>query len=386
MKVNKRYLIAILLVILIIPLSGLASCASPTPAPTTMPMATATSPTLAPTLTVPATAMPTRTDRIQLGGNGYWYLLGVNYPWLNYGHDFGTTAWGHDGVSSATSRSTVEADFAYLQSQGVHVVRWFLFGDGRASPKFNVDGKVTGFDEYFYPDLDAALAIAQKHDIYLILVLFDFHLADKANNVNGVQLGGRSKVITDSAIRQSFLDKALKPLLERYGKNRNIIAWEVMNEPEGAMTIPGGQWVEEPVSVTEMQAFVNDVVRYIHTYSSLYVTVGSASRRWLNYWTNSQLDFYQYHYYDKMESQYSLDYPYASLGLDKPCIVGEFPTKSTRRTTTQYLDTIWKNGYAGALAWSYRAGDESSDFRTIAKDFFAWSEIYEAEVEIKSSK
>src|SRR5262245_50835129 len=26
------------------------------------------------------------------------FLVGVNYPWIAYGHDFGENAWGHDGV------------------------------------------------------------------------------------------------------------------------------------------------------------------------------------------------------------------------------------------------------------------------------------------------
>jgi len=337
---------------------------------------------LIPTLTLSANAIPARADRIQLWEDGYWYLLGVNYPWLNYGHDFGTTAWGHDGVSSNKSMEQVDADFAYLKGQGVHIVRWFLFGDGRAAPEFNAKGEVTGFDEFFYPDLDAALALAQKHDIYLILVLFDFHLADKAKEVNGVQLGGRSQIITDPRKRQSFLEKALKSLLERYGKNRSIIALEVMNEPEGAMAIPGGGWVSEPVSAVAMQAFVNEVVTYIHTHSHQYATVGSASRGGLSYWTNSTLDFYQYHYYDNIESQYPLDYPYVNLSLDKPCIVGEFPTKNTMLPTKQYLDTIWKNGYAGSLAWSYRAQDDSSDFEGVVNEFTPWSLAHEADAHI----
>lgn len=327
-------------------------------------------------------ASPAPTNRIKLWGDGYWYLLGVNYPWLNYGHDFGTTAWGHDGVSTDTSSKQVDSDFAYLKSQGVHVVRWFLFGDCRAAPEFDANGKVIDFDKYFYPDLDAALAIAQKHDVYLVLVLFDFHLADKSKNVSGVQLGGRSAVILDPGTRQSFLNNALKPLLQRYGNNRKIIAWEVMNEPEGAMTIRGGKWVGESVSAAAMQSFVKDVVGYIHAYSSHYATLGSASRRWLHHWTSSELDFYQYHYYDKMERQHPLDYPYTNLKLDRPCIVGEFPTKNTKRTMTQYLDTIRKNGYGGALAWSYRARDEASDFKGVSSGFLAWSEAHKMQVTI----
>ena len=149
MKVNKLYLIVTLSVVSTISLSSLTGCAGATPIPK-------------PTPTAPATAMPARTDRIQLWGNGYWYLLGVNYPWLNYGHDFGTTAWGHDGASSRKSGEQIDADFAYLKSQGMHVVRWFLFGDGRAAPEFNAKGEVTGFDEYFYPDLEAALATGAR--------------------------------------------------------------------------------------------------------------------------------------------------------------------------------------------------------------------------------
>ena len=328
-------------------------------------------------------SMPGRTDRIQLWENGYWYILGVNYPWLNYGHDFGATAWGHDGASNKTSNKQIDADFAYLKGRGVHVVRWFLFGDCRAAPEFGPNGKVTGFDEHFYADFDAALAITEKHNMYLILVLLDFHLADKVKQVSGVQLGGRSEVITDPAKRQTFLDIALRPLLERHGKNRNIIAWEVMNEPEGAMIIPGGKWVEESVSPAAMQSFVRDVVGYIHTYSSQHATLGSASRRWLHHWTSSELDFYQYHYYDKMERQYPLNYPYAKLNLNKPCIIGEFPTKNTKRTMTQYLNTIWKNGHAGILAWSYRAGDDASDFKGVADEFAIWSNAHETDLNIR---
>lgn len=214
------------------------------------------------------TPTPPKTNRIQLWKNGYWYLLGVNYPWLNYAHDFGATVWGYYGVSADASCQQIDADFTYLKSHGVHIVRWFLLGDCRAAPEFADDRKVTGFDEYFYPDLDAALTIARKHNIYLIKVLFDFHLADKAKQESGVQLGGRPIILIDSTIRQSFLDNAPRPLLQRYSKNRNIIAWEVMNEPEGAITISGGKLVEESVSLVAMKSFVKALATFISIHPS----------------------------------------------------------------------------------------------------------------------
>jgi len=131
-----------------------------------------------------------------------------------------------------------------------------------------------------------------------------------------------------------------------------------------------------------MQTFVNAVVNSIHANSTQYATVGSASRQWLGYWTDSKLDFYQYHYYDWMEDQYPIDYAYTDLKLDKPCIVGEFPTKNTKFTLTQFLDTIWKDGYAGALTWSYRSDDDASDFNHVEGEFKTWSEAHQADVQI----
>jgi len=315
--------------------------------------------------------------------NGDWFLLGVNYPWIHYGHDFGECAWGHDGVSTEESRKQLKADFAEMKRQGVHVVRWFLFGDGRASPEFDSDGFTTGLDQQFYRDLDVALAIAEEHDIYLIIVLLDFHLAKKAENVKGVQTGGRSELITHAGKRKAFLEKALKPLLQKYGNHKNIIAWDVINEPEGAMDIPGGRWVEEPVSAEAMQSFVKDAVRHIHKDATQHATLGSASRRWLDYWRGCNLDFYQYHYYDKMESEWSLEYPCAQLRLDKPCIVGEFPTKNSRISLQKHLDIIHEQGYGGALAWSYRAEDDESDFGSCREALGRWSREHEPLVNIK---
>ena len=164
------------------------------------------------------------------------------------------------------------------------------------------------------------------------MVLFDFHLADQAKDVNGVQLGGRSQVITNPEKRQSFLDNALKPLLEKVQQESQH--YRLGSDEQARRSHVHPQWsMGWRTSQRRRDAsLLSDVVRYIHTYSSQYATLGSASREWLGYWTSSKLDFYQYHYYDKMEDKYPLDYPYVNLGLDKPCVVGRLPTKNTKRT------------------------------------------------------
>jgi hypothetical protein len=296
-------------------------------------------------------------------------FLGLNYPWYNYGHDFGTTAWGHDGVSDEKSRADIEADFADMHRHGVPVARWFLWADGRASPEFDADGYVTGFDEYFYDDLDTALEISDKYDIDLILVLFDFYWFEPPTIENGVQLFGHAETISDLSKRQSLLDNALLPLLKRYSDHPRILAWEVINEPEGAMDIAEGNWVGDAIPAATMQEFVNQVADLIHTEATQPVTLGSASRHTLKYWTTSNLDFYQFHYYGQEPL-----IPITELGVDKPVIIGEFPTENGQYSMAKYLDVIHGNGYASAFPWSYRAEDEASQFDSVA--YCEWSQIH----------
>jgi hypothetical protein len=59
------------------------------------------------------------------------FLLGVNYPGLEYAEDFGSGPRGHVGVSSRGKYERVNSDFAPIGECGVRVVCWFLFADGR---------------------------------------------------------------------------------------------------------------------------------------------------------------------------------------------------------------------------------------------------------------
>lgn len=254
------------------------------------------------------------------------------------------------------------------------VVRIFVFADGRAAPNFNAAGQVTGFDQSFFEDFDELLRIAQRQGILLLPVLLDFKWLDTPQIVNGVQLGGRAGVVRNPALRRSFLRRAVAPLAQRYADHPNILAWEIINEPEWAMReVEKDYEVGDPVHVDEMVEFVRLCTQTLHARTSHPVTVGSARRKWLPYWQDCRLDLYQFHWYDKFAVDEPFPWaPYADLGLDKPCLIGEVATASTGHTAEEYLQAACAGGYQGLLLWSYRAGDEFSSFARARPGLARW--------------
>jgi hypothetical protein len=101
----------------------------------------------------------------------------------------------------------------------------------------------------------------------------------------------------------------------------------------------------------------------------------------MDIWLGLGMDFYQYHYYDWMEPWYPFDIHFDQLGLDKPCIIGEFPTSNSNISLDTYLETAWSNDYAGIFGWSYKSGDEFSNFT--CQPYLDWRQVHpNAPVEI----
>jgi hypothetical protein len=298
------------------------------------------------------------------GGN--FYLYGVNYPWLTYGTDFGSGGFGH-----MANPNQVKTDMATFAMEGGHVLRWWLWVDGRYDPLFGSNGKVTGFDSLFLSDLDTQLQYAANNHVYLDLTLFDTSVLDAAQSVNGVQEGGHRALVTDSTVQQSFLDNALKPLLQHVAASsykNYVLAYDIMNEPE--RLLPGG-WGPSAdfVTVSQMQTLVKNSASYIHMYGGgALATVGSAAKTWMGL----GLDFYCAHYNNGPGQPGGMQSPptYASLGLDRPCVVEEFTTADVSFGTSDtgqwsaewWLNTVYNEGYAGAIGWAWHdsAGNWSS--------------------------
>ena len=252
--------------------------------------------------------------------------------------------------------------------RALSLVRFFVFCDGRAAPSFGPDGRVVGLDDVFFRDFDVLVHAAERQGVLLMPVLLDFGWCAFQTTVSGVRLGGHADVIREGAKRQSFLDNALRPLLERYGRHPSIYAWDVCNEPEWIIDeVPDAfRRNHDVVSLAEMRAFVQSCAAHVHALTPTQsITVGSARRKWLELWTDCGLDLYQFHWYDHFASEEPFPWrPYDELGLDKPCLIGEVPTASTAFSQSQFVAAAEAGGYSGLLFWSYGARDGFSDLCT----------------------
>lgn len=288
------------------------------------------------------------------------FLLGVNYPWMSYGNDFGSNAWGAYGASSETER--LDADFAALAEAHVEVVRWFVFGDGRASPEFATDGTPTDLEPLFWDDMDAAVDAAEAHGLQLVPVLLDFGWFAGAEEVSGVQVGGHSDAFADPVKRNALVDDVVLPLLQAYGDRPGILAWDLLNEPEWAMDGFGEEWLGGTVQSDDVYAFVDAVVPLIASETVHLSTLGSASSLWLTqHWIDRDLTLLQVHWYGANEPSISA----WDLCGETRCVIGEFGTSADYAPIGEVLDGAVDMGWDGAWAWSYGAADEASDLSLV---------------------
>jgi len=311
-------------------------------------------------------------DLLGESGSG-GFSVGVNLPWRTYGNDFGRSATHPEGGLSAMDRPLpLEDVFARLAACDCRWVRWFVFCDGRSGIRWSEDGAPLGVDEAFFDDVDLAVDLTARHGLKLVPVLVDFLWFHPARRRNNVQEGGRAEVVANEAQRGALLANVVEPILDRYGRSPAIHSWDVINEPEWA-TRGVGAWLEDGgVWPAEMRAFIGAVVERVHAQTDHLVTVGSATARWRGLVSDLGLDYYQFHWYDHIEAEAPLERPVATMGLDRPAILGEFPTRGSARSAVEILEAARLAGYAGALAWSALSDDEASDFFGCADEIVAW--------------
>lgn len=295
------------------------------------------------------------------------FFIGANLPWVEYGCDFGASAWFPEGGlgARAEARAIFEASLDRLVADGLTTVRLFLLCDGRSGVRFDADGTPTDLDEVFFRDADAAFDAAAARGVGLIPVLFDFHLCDVPDALNGVQLGGHADLVTDPTRREALLTRVVGPLVSRYREHPGVVAWDLMNEPEWCAQGISALFGTRGVPAEALHACLSELTACLHAFAPQPVTVGSAGTAYLDLVRGLDLDFYQVHWYERFGWAALAD-PVERLALDRPVILGEFPGRTSSTTPAEIVSTAHRAGYRGALIWSVLSQDRASAYEPLS--------------------
>jgi hypothetical protein len=322
--------------------------------------------------------------------------IGVNYPWRDYGWDFGLAppAWRERDTRPRWS-DEIDRDLQHFLDLGITVVRWFILGDGLAygaeadAPAQGPDGAWT-FDpppirpecvDHFEDLLRRFRAAGARggRAVQLLPVFVDFHFGKTGRPVApGWIKRGRADAIIDPLKRQRFFDSALEPLLQVSRAYPDAIyAWELINEPEW---ITFGWhphwWRTPPVDETSMRTFLEDGCERVRR-AGFEATVGFALRKtWLHAGLAGAIG--QYHHYPGGRRALA---PSPSPGTS-PTILGEFAT-SPRDTWPELpeeeqrvlnrLRLAADRGYSLALPWSFRSTDRYTAWSAeVERDLARW--------------
>ncbi len=301
------------------------------------------------------------------------FSLGVNYPWVNYGQDFGRSPWGASGVSTPNTRREVAADFARVRDIGASLVRWFLFTDGR-SGFLDKQGIPTGPDDLLFADVGAALELARSSGLRICFSLIDFlWLQDRASGPAAREGNTRADTLKFPAGREAFLDRVLIPLFREFRAHPALFCWEIANEPEWAIReFRAGQFndrmPERPgMHLQDFRAYAQEIADAAHEFAQAPVTLGSARLIWMRAWSDLPLDFDQAHYYPQAERGEKAGLAGQLLALrssadfERPLWLGELPAQdpsAPEYSLRAALDACKEAGLAGAAVWRWRKPEE----------------------------
>ncbi len=286
-------------------------------------------------------------NRVEWNGRAR-FVAGANVPWYNWACDFGCGTSG--GVSDPAVRSVLDSRFAQFRATGMDTLRWWMFEPSGGGNIWQIRPGANGRLEVnpaVYADIDAALALAQKHDLYFVFVLFA-----------GVGPENMPSSWVNDAAQREQLASALGDLFGRYGTSNRILAWEIYNEPEWQI------W-NNLASEANAVALADLIENQVHARTSSLVTMGEATVDGIPMWKTVSLDFHAPHWYSNMSSGSSCaacrDYASVSqqYGTTRPVVIGEWDAPDGSVTRTRW-DHWLGTGYAGGLGWSIfpeRTGD-----------------------------
>ncbi len=303
------------------------------------------------------------------------FMYGANWAWRSFAGDFGgVSSWGLAGVDG--NPAPFADALAQMKAAGASVIRWWMFPRLLTDTiQWGPDGAPAGIAPSLVADVQRALALADAADVYIMLTPFSFDNFRPTTWENGVFSRSLAPMVTDPTLRQEVMDNLLGPIADAVAQSpyrKRMIAWDVMNEPEWAIT--GSSLTGDPdfpaqpgldlVTHGQMEAFLGEAANVLRARSGALISVGGAAIKWAKAWSRIALDFYQFHYYDWVYEWFPFTtVTLASVGVtDKPVVMGEFPADGVSAIPSKGLpalnaselaSALSANGYAGALSWAF---------------------------------
>lgn len=327
--------------------------------------------------------------------------VGINYPWLDYGWDFGTPPPGWRSGSDPRWVGRIDSDIARFKRIGVSVVRWFILGDGLTygtganAPQldpgtgqwnFSPPDHSKDFLNHFETLLQRLLANNSKSPppVLLMPVFVDFHFCDPglyaaeqlfsidgpaASPDTGFIKQGRAQAINDSTKQADFLQRALQPLLQIAASSyrSTIYAWDIINEPEWVTNNwhPDGN-KDHPIDEDSMKAFIEDGKSMIRSFD-FKPTIGFNMIQTIRK-TSINADINQFHFYSDPDPKRQSKLEKHPFSPQFPGIIGEFATSATQdywpdlksqpQSVLNRLKFIAGQNYGLALPWSFNPNNE----------------------------
>jgi len=313
-------------------------------------------------------------DKVEVKSDGFylngakWFVVGGNWRAIEYGQNFGATAWFPTGNGVSKHPGFIRASLADLRRSGVKVLRVGLLDDGRTM--FDRDGRVTGYNDTFRTDVKKFLDLVVNAGLRVEFTLVDFLLAGKRENIDDVVVRGRSAVMADEARTEEFIDRFLEPFLKEFGHHPAVIGFDIVNEPEWVVAKgDGGGWEDvtdirtkaiTPVPGQEFGSFVRACIETIRAHApGKLVTVGVSCTH-VDLVKGFDIDYYALHHYPWMGDLRDLA-PLVPEG--KPWVLEEYPTHGSAPSISGHLDLVSELGGSGALLWNLSPGIDSATFR-----------------------
>jgi len=269
---------------------------------------------------------------------------------------------------------SIEDYLAHMARHGMSVIRVFIVTDieneEKGGPNDGVLEPALGeFDEEVAQQFDRIFRAAQAHDISVVLVAFALGLSEDddwkswRDNPYSAERGGpaasRYDFFEEPAVRARAAER-IRYIAKRYGPFPNLLAIDLLNEPEWDGAIPEVSW--GPWAEVMAQEW-DRADPYEHA-----VTVGSVGLHWniegdeRAWWSSEACDIVQWHLYGK--EVYDVHALAAEMSrkvretwaFGKPVLVGEFAYGGEPKPDYDHTHVgLWSAAFSGAGVLAHSA-------------------------------